>query len=141
VRRSWAELGIAKQGYVASLPTHLDSHQHLHRSQPLAGVLRERAERLGVPLRGCGQARYCGAFWGQSRDGTPHHRAITPSALAALIHELPEGATELCCHPAASVGAGWAYGLERLAELSSLCSPLVRDAVRASGVRLVGFAA
>ena len=122
-------------------PTHLDSHQHLHRSQPLGRVLRERAERLGVPLRGTGEPRYCGAFWGEDGDGGRDHRAITPSALASLIRDLPDGATELCCHPAASVPAGWAYGEQRLAELASLCSPQVREAVRDSGVRLLGFAA
>jgi predicted glycoside hydrolase/deacetylase ChbG (UPF0249 family) len=120
-------------------PTHLDSHQHLHRSPPLGGVLGDRAARLGVPLRGPGEPRYCGAFWGQASDGSPDHLAITPSALAGLIRELPDGATELCCHPAASVGAEWAYGEQRLAELASLCSLQVREAVRASGVRLLGF--
>ena len=59
----------------------------------------------------------------------------------ALIDELPGGATELCCHPAATAEPDWAYGSERIAELASLCSPLVRDAVRRAGVRLVGFAA
>jgi predicted glycoside hydrolase/deacetylase ChbG (UPF0249 family) len=121
-------------------PGHLDSHQHLHRSQPLAGILHARAGRLGVPLRGSGAARYCGSFWGRTRDGMPYHQAITPSALAALIHQLPDGTTELCCHPAAAAEPGWAYGAERVSELASLCSPLVREAVRAAGVRLVSFA-
>ncbi len=122
-------------------PGHLDSHQHLHRSQPLAGILHARAERLGVPLRGSGTARYCGSFWGQTRDGeaTPPRRSM-PSALAALIHQLPDGTTELCCHPAAAAEPGWSYGAERVTELASLCSPLVREAVRAADVRLVSFA-
>lgn len=122
-------------------PGHLDSHQHLHRSQPLADILRARAERLGVPLRGSGAARYCGSFWGQTRDGRPNHQAITPSALAALIHQLPDGTTELCCHPAAAAEPGWSYGAERVTELASLCSPLAREAVRAADVRLVSCAA
>ena len=122
------------------LPGHLDSHQHLHRSQPLAGILHARAGRLGVPLRGSGTARYCGSFWGQTRDGGPHPEAINPSALAALIHQLPDGTTELCCHPAVAAEPGWSYGAERVTELASLCSPLVREAVRTADVRLVSFA-
>src|SRR5262245_13398039 len=32
-------------------PTHLDSHQHLHRHEPIRSVLRRAADELGVPLR------------------------------------------------------------------------------------------
>src|SRR5579859_2490917 len=32
-------------------PTHLDSHQHVHRGEPVASLLSELAARLGVPLR------------------------------------------------------------------------------------------
>src|SRR5262245_29538363 len=32
-------------------PTHLDSHQHVHREEPLRSLAAAAAERLGVPLR------------------------------------------------------------------------------------------
>ena len=52
-------------------PTHLDSHQHLHRSPPLGGVLGDRAARLGVPLRGPGEPRYCGVVLGPGQRRQP----------------------------------------------------------------------
>ena len=120
-------------------PTHLDSHQHVHREEPVRSIMGARARALRVPLRHHGRVRYCGAFYGQGRAGAPQPESITPLALAALIRALPEGATELCCHPAASVDAGLAYGPERLIELKALCDPRVRTAVDEAGVELCTF--
>lgn len=120
-------------------PTHLDSHQHVHRAEPVRSIMGVRARELRVPLRHHGRVRYCGAFYGQGRGGTPLPEAITPAALAALVAELPEGPTELCCHPAAAVQPGMAYGAERLLELEALCHPAVREAVARAGVRLCTF--
>jgi predicted glycoside hydrolase/deacetylase ChbG (UPF0249 family) len=84
--------------------------------------------------------RYCGAFYGQDHAGGALPEAIGAAALAALIGALPEGATELCCHPAARVDPTHAYGPERLRELESLCDPGVRAALDRAGVRLCTFA-
>src|SRR5688572_4519732 len=44
-------------------PTHLDSHQHVHRSDPLRSVLLEVARNLEIPLRHfTPTVRYCGDF-------------------------------------------------------------------------------
>src|SRR5262245_41603867 len=32
-------------------PTHIDSHQHVHRNEPIRSILTETARELGVPLR------------------------------------------------------------------------------------------
>lgn len=120
-------------------PSHLDSHQHVHREEPVRSIMGRRAKELRVPLRHHGRMRYCGAFYGQCHDGSPMPEAITPERLAWLMAELPEGATELCCHPAARVEADMAYGPERLRELESLCDPRVRQAVEHAGVRLCSF--
>lgn len=121
-------------------PSHLDSHQHVHREEPVRSIMGRRAKELRVPLRHHGGARYCGAFYGQGRDGTPMPEAIGPDRLACLISEVPAGATELCCHPATHVEAGMAYGPERVRELQSLCDPRVRHAVARAGLRLCTFA-
>jgi len=120
-------------------PTHLDSHQHVHREEPVRSIVGVRARELRLPLRHHGRVRYCGAFHGQGRAGTPQPEAITAVALRRLIAGLPEGATELCCHPAAAVDGDFAYTIERLAELEALCDPGVRTAVDAAGVRLCTF--
>lgn len=122
-------------------PTHLDSHQHVHRDEPVRAVVARAGRILGVPVRHLSRARYCGAFYGQGRRGAPLPDGITPTALAGLVHGLAAGTTELACHPAAVVDIDTDYGVERLLELEALCAPAVREAVAAAGVRLRGFGA
>src|SRR5262245_55874740 len=44
-------------------PTHLDSHQHVHRQEPVRSVLNDLAQQLQVPLRHHSPlVNYCGAF-------------------------------------------------------------------------------
>jgi predicted glycoside hydrolase/deacetylase ChbG (UPF0249 family) len=53
-------------------PTHLDSHQHVHRDEPLRAIFLDFSRALGVPLRHCtGAIRHCGAFYGQTKEGMP----------------------------------------------------------------------
>ena len=121
-------------------PTHIDSHQHAHRSEPLLSAARELAARLGVPLRHFTPGvRYCGDFYGQSGKGEPAHEAITTGALARVIAALPAGVTELACHPGEE-GLESVYSRERALEVEALCHPVVREAVERAGVRLISFA-
>jgi predicted glycoside hydrolase/deacetylase ChbG (UPF0249 family) len=120
-------------------PDHLDSHQHVHRAEPVRSIMGVRARELRVPLRHHGRVAYCGAFYGQGHAGAPLPDAITATALAALVTDLPLGATELCCHPAAEAPPGTGYGEERVRELEALCDGRVRDAVTRAGVRLCTF--
>ena len=112
-------------------PTHMDSHQHVHRSEPVRSAMGALAKRLRIPLRHHGRVRYCGAFYGAGAVGT--------AALVSIIDALPAGATELGCHPAAAVHPRWDYAHERRTELASLCDPSVREAVERGGVRLCSF--
>ncbi|MEO5575417.1 MAG: ChbG/HpnK family deacetylase [Gaiellaceae bacterium] len=121
-------------------PTHLDSHQHVHRDEPARELLVRLANALGIPLRHHSAARYYGGFYGQDREGAPLRAAIAPAALEAFITSLPSGTTELCCHPAERVEPTWAYGIERTIELESLCCPGIRAAVSEAGVQLRSFA-
>jgi predicted glycoside hydrolase/deacetylase ChbG (UPF0249 family) len=120
-------------------PTHLDSHQHVHRTEPVRSVLGVRARQLRLPLRHHGHVRYCGAFYGHGRMGDPRPEAITAGALVRLLAALPAGATELACHPADAADASLAYGSERVVELEALCHAAVREAVAVLGVRLCAF--
>lgn len=120
-------------------PTHIDSHQHVHRDEPLRSVAAEAADRLGVPLRHASPIRYCGAFYGQGRHGAPMPEALHPAALAALIRDLPAGVTELCCHPSESVDFPSSYASERPIELRALCDPGVQRTIRESEIRLCSF--
>jgi predicted glycoside hydrolase/deacetylase ChbG (UPF0249 family) len=123
------------------LPTHLDSHQHVHRGRPVRRELRRVGERLGVPVRDVTPGIvYCGVFHGQDGLGAPLPDAITVEALVRAIETLPAGITELGCHPAADRDHDSAYDRERLQEAATLCDPRVRAAIDRCGVALRSFA-
>lgn len=121
-------------------PSHLDSHQHMHLSEPARSLFTAAAERLGVPLRSCSAVRFEGSFYGQTTEGEPHPEGITAEHLAELIAQLPEGWTEIGCHPGYMAGLDSVYARERENELRALCSDAARDAVERSGVQLRSFA-
>jgi chitin disaccharide deacetylase len=125
-------------------PTHIDSHQHVHRREPVRSLVREAARRLGVPLRHCSaKVRYCGHFYGQTGKGAPLPENISLDALLGILETLPPGVTELACHPGEGSGLGSdrdsTYGSERAQELGVLCDPRVRAAIAAAGIRLCSF--
>ncbi len=122
-------------------PTHLDSHQHVHRQDPARSALRRAGERLGVPVRSFSKAvRYRGDFYGQDGRGWPVRDAITVEALVSLVLALPDGVTEFGCHPGEPDGLDSTYSSERAIEVDTLCDPRVRSAVAEAGVRLCSFA-
>ncbi|HET8673721.1 MAG TPA: ChbG/HpnK family deacetylase [Thermoleophilaceae bacterium] len=139
-----AELARQLEGFerlVGRPPTHLDSHQHVHNSEPARSALLEAGERLGVPVRAHTPGiAYCGVFYGQDGKGTPVPEAIEVDALVAAIEALPEGVTELACHPAADADHETTYDRERLTELETLCHARVREAIERCGIELRSFA-
>jgi len=120
-------------------PTHLDSHQHVHESEPVAAVAEALARELGVPLRNRA-IPYEGGFYGQSGKGESYPDGISSSMLAGLIRALPAGWTEIGCHPAAGPVPTSSYGPERELELRALCDPAVDSALATAGVELRSFA-
>ena len=122
------------------LPTHLDSHQHVHRSEPAAAIVAALAGELDVPLREHNDAvRYSGAFYGQDGRGYPCREWITADALVSVVRALAPGITELGCHPGLDPGLDSVYRDERAIEVAALCDPVVRAALDAEGVRLSSF--
>jgi chitin disaccharide deacetylase len=128
---------------VGRSPTHFDSHQHLHREEPLRSLVLASADRMGAQVRGESSAvTYCGSFYGQYGPGNPYPEGITVDALLAIIDELPAGTTELGCHP----GAGTVdeldsmYVTEREVELDTLCDPRIRSALADRQIELCSFA-
>jgi len=122
-------------------PTHLDSHQHVHRGEPARSVLTALAGELRVPLREADpRVRYLGGFYGQTDTGEPWREGVTTDALVSLVRVLPRGTTELGCHPAKGVPPGTSYGVERTLELVALCDSRVREAIVEAGVALISFA-
>jgi chitin disaccharide deacetylase len=122
-------------------PTHLDSHQHVHRSEPVRSLLLEVGRRLGVPVRLFDpDVRYSGRFYGQTGKGEPLPGAVSVEALVEILGSLPHGITELGCHPGVPDGELRSmYAAERAEELETLTSDRVREPLRAAGVRLCSF--
>jgi predicted glycoside hydrolase/deacetylase ChbG (UPF0249 family) len=120
-------------------PTHIDSHQHVHRNEPVTSAVAEVAAEIGVPVRGR-EIRYEGSFYGQTGTGEPFPEGIAPERLVELIDALPPGWTEIGCHPGIGVESGSSYAGERERELRTLCHPSVAAALLDAGVRLRSFA-
>lgn len=121
-------------------PTHLDSHHHRHRVDPLRSIFLEVADELDVPLRHFSQGiRFCGDFYGQDGRGRAKPQAIMPDALIGLLERLPAGVTELGSHPGYPEGLHAWYREERPREVRTLCDPVVREAVARFGITLVTF--
>jgi predicted glycoside hydrolase/deacetylase ChbG (UPF0249 family) len=139
-----AEVGRQLDAFVRLVgrpPTHVDSHQHAHRSEPLKGIAQSLAARLGVPLRHFSpDVRYCGDFYGQGGKGEPLAELITPAALGRIIRTLPAGVTELACHPGDDPGLRSVYRAERGVEAATLCDAAVWSVLREEVVELVSFA-
>lgn len=125
---------------VGADPTHVDSHQHVHREEPIRSAATEIAGALGVPLRHWSPGiAYCGAFYGQDEHGGACHQAISAEALVAAFRALAPGATELACHPGYAEELDTMYRAERAIEVESLCSPAVRQALGDLGIALKSF--
>jgi predicted glycoside hydrolase/deacetylase ChbG (UPF0249 family) len=121
-------------------PTHLDSHQHMHESEPVRSVATSICAEIGVPLRGR-QIRYEGGFYGQTGRGEPLPDAIALTSLSSLIRGLPPGWSELGCHPGLGVTASESsYAHEREIELKALCDPSLATVLAEESVRLCSFA-
>jgi chitin disaccharide deacetylase len=130
-------------------PSHIDSHRHVHRQEPLRSITAEVARRLGVPLREFdSRIRFCSDFYGQMYGGLRrlkrNPKAISPEGLASILAELEPGVTELCCHPGYvddldSSRHEEPYRRERTRELRTLCDPKTRRTLERLGVVLCRF--
>lgn len=123
--------------------SHLDTHHHLHLAERVLDLVADLARWLGVPVR-CLDERALRArgveplacftkFFGDE-DGTER--------LLALLESLPEGVTEIPCHPGyadAELMALSTLNIVRERELRALTDPRVREAVRAGGIRLTNY--
>jgi predicted glycoside hydrolase/deacetylase ChbG (UPF0249 family) len=120
-------------------PTHLDSHQHVHRAGPAHSILVKTSRVLGIPLRHVSPVRYCGEFYGQTEEGLPWPEGISTERLMQILAALPAGITELGCHPGLGDDVDSMYLTERAREVQSLCDPRIREALTKEGIDLRSF--
>jgi predicted glycoside hydrolase/deacetylase ChbG (UPF0249 family) len=124
------------------MPTHIDSHRHVHRSDGLMEMFRELADTHGLPLRHDGQVQYVGGFYGQWEWTVTDLSHVSVDYLQWLLREeTGPGWTELACHPGyVSDDFASVYLHEREHELRTLTDPRVRLTVRELGIELANFA-
>ena len=130
--------------FTGQLPTHLDSHHHIHlRVNTLTPLVAAWAQEHALPLRNTGRIRFNGGFYGHSFDEQwQAHSApelIGVENLKRLLSELPGGITELACHPGYFTSDLGSYGLEREIELATLVNPALSVLIQELEIQLINF--
>ncbi len=121
--------------------THIDSHQHVHHTEPVRSIMTDVARQLGVPLRHFSPGiRHCGRFYGQTAEGSSLPGLISVDGLIELLTDLPPGVTELGCHPGFAADLDTPYRTERAEEVKALCDPRARFTLTSMGILLRSFA-
>jgi predicted glycoside hydrolase/deacetylase ChbG (UPF0249 family) len=151
-------------------PSHLDTHKHTHLLPPVLRAVARIAREFGIPwvrrpfdfpgAPGAGwKARAVSKGMHLAEPGfrrtlrglrTTDHFAgfqitgrLDTESLIATLESLPEGLTELMCHPG-HLGPDLAGAVTRLKEsraieLKALTSPDVRRVIESRGIQLVSF--
>ena len=137
VLRQWNEF----ERLAGRLPTHIDSHQHAHRNEPLRGIVLELARRFDIPVRDITPSvKYSGRFYGQNDRGVSYPECVSVDGLLEILSTLDAPVTEIGCHPAAVADLDTMYRTERLTELATLCDGRVRKAISEFGIEARSFA-
>lgn len=128
-------------------PTHLDSHHHVHTWPELREVIADLAVYYQLPVRftddptrqlllerGLTVANwFIGDFYGEQ---------ATVAKLKECIEKMPEGVSEVMCHPAVvdqDLVSHSSYTWPRNQELESLCSPELSSVLQNRGIRLMNY--
>lgn len=122
------------------LPTHIDSHHHVHLRHNVAHLFVELGERYGLPVRGLSPVPFIGAFYGQWPVGQSAVARVSPAALISLLDGIGPGLYALGCHPGyVEPKVDDIYGPEREVELRTLTDGRVRAAVARCRISLVNY--
>jgi predicted glycoside hydrolase/deacetylase ChbG (UPF0249 family) len=122
-------------------PTHIDSHQHVHRHHMRRLLFEELAAEAGVPMRDGAPVTFKGGFYGQWEYGVFDPTKVSLEALVNILaHEIPEGICEVSCHPGYYDPALTAvYHKDREHELRTLTDPRLPRLIAELGIRLISY--
>lgn len=128
-------------------PTHLDSHHHAALHPSAAPVFAAVAQERGLPARAANDEarrmlRTAGVRTPDRFIESFHADGAGVATLERILEDLPEGSSELMCHPGYAdeeLRRGSRYAAERERELEALCDPRVRELARTLEIELVGF--
>jgi len=128
-------------------PSHLDSHHHAARHVDVAPVFAAVARERSLPVRAVDDAdrralRQVGVRTPDHFFGGFDGPDASLATLERILASLPEGVSELMCHPARvdeALRRGSTYADERDLEREILCDARLLPLVRSLGIELVGF--
>lgn len=131
-------------------PTHIDGHHHVHLHPGILRVVIEEARRLSIPVRSTGAAVRERLRLGRIRtpdafiDRYYGAGEVSEEKLVAILDSLPDGVSELMCHPAMpdeELRLLSSYAEPRVEELETLTSTPVRDCIGRAGIELIPITA
>jgi predicted glycoside hydrolase/deacetylase ChbG (UPF0249 family) len=122
-------------------PTHLDSHQHVHRRPRCQPSFLELAQEHGLPLRDRPPVTFKGGFYGQWEYGVSQPAKVSFEAFRRIVStELRRGIYELTVHPGYhDEAADYVYHLDRAWELETLSDPGLLGLLRELEVELISY--
>jgi predicted glycoside hydrolase/deacetylase ChbG (UPF0249 family) len=128
-------------------PTHLDSHHHAALHPSVGPVFAEVARKRGLPVRASSeearrQLRALGVKTPDRFYDAFYADGVSFGTLEKILEELPEGTSELMCHPGrpdAELRSSSTYVDEREWEIDVLCDPKVKSLLACRGIVLEGF--
>ena len=126
---------------IGQQPTHLDSHQHVHRHPMRRLLFEELADAEGLPLRDRPPVVFKGGFYAQWEYGVSDPEKVSLVALQRILcEELGEGVYEFCCHPGYFDSAFEAvYHRDREHELRTLIDPALPAFLEREGIRRISY--
>jgi predicted glycoside hydrolase/deacetylase ChbG (UPF0249 family) len=122
-------------------PTHLDSHQHVHRHHMRRRLFEELADGEDLQLRDRAPVVFKGGFYGQWTYGVFEPERVSFEALERILrHEITEGIYEMSCHPGYYDETLEAvYHREREHELRTLLDPRLPRLLAELDITLISY--
>ena len=124
-----------------AMPTHLDSHQHVHRHPMRLRLFEELAAEVEVPLRDHAPVTFKGGFYAQWEYGVSDPQKVSLDALLRILsREIGDGIYEMSCHPGyfdPTLDA--VYHRDREYELETLTDPRLPGLIEDLGIRIISY--
>lgn len=130
------------------LPTHLDSHHHIHRLPDVLNIVEEIAIEYHLPVRQVSPVMrdrlwaqgipttdvFVNRFWGELDFATSLNH------MKQFLKTISRGTTELMCHPGHSsseLRRASLYSVQREQEIKLVCHPDIVNLILADGIELI----
>lgn len=118
---------------VGKLPDHVDSHHHVHATPRIFPFIRKWCQENDIPHRS--KVNFIDSFFGM-----PSAKAISIGNLIKILNNLPEGTSELMCHPGVvTKDLKSSYSHQRELELKTLTSKKIKQVVEKLGIELINW--